>query len=34
MTRGGVLAALEGTRFQVDRIAVDSGETGTGQQSP
>ena len=34
MSRAGVLAALEGTRFHIDRIGVDSFETGSGQQSP
>jgi copper chaperone CopZ len=33
MSRGGVLAALEGTRFHVDRMGPDSNETGSGQQS-
>jgi copper chaperone CopZ len=33
MSRAGVLAALEGTRFVVDRIGADSGETGSGQPS-
>lgn len=36
MTRVGVLAALEGTRFQIDGsplIRPDSNETGSGQQS-
>jgi copper chaperone CopZ len=32
MTRSGVLAALDGTRFQVDRITADSAGTETGQQ--
>ena len=34
MTRGGVLAALDGTRFQIDRIGADSSATESGQQSP
>ena len=33
MTRGGVLAALDGTRFKVDRIGADSSGTESGQQS-
>jgi copper chaperone CopZ len=32
MTREGVLAALQGTRFYIDRIDADSNETGSGQQ--
>ena len=34
MSRGGVLAALEGTCFLINRIGADSVETGTGQRSP
>ena len=33
MTRGDVLAGLQGTRFHIDRIGPDSDETGSGQQS-
>ena len=33
MTRGDVLAALEESRFHIDRIGADSDETGSGQQS-
>ena len=32
MSRGAVLAALEGTRFHIDWICADSDETGGGQQ--
>lgn len=31
MSRARVLAALEGTRFVIDRIGADSRETGSGQ---
>jgi copper chaperone CopZ len=34
MDRGGVRAALEGTRFHIHRIGADSDETGSGQPSP
>jgi copper chaperone CopZ len=34
MDRGGVRAALEGTRFHIHRIGADSDETGCGQQAP
>ena len=34
MDRGGVQAALEGTRFHIHRIGADSDETGSGQPSP
>ena len=33
MSPGDVLAALDGTRFHIDRIGSDSDETGSGQQS-
>ena len=33
MSASAALAALEGTRFHVDRIGGDSNETGSGQQS-
>jgi copper chaperone CopZ len=34
MSRGRVLAALDGTRFQVDRITGNSSQTEGGQPSP
>ena len=33
MTRGSILAALDETRFRIDRIGADSDETGSGQRS-
>lgn len=33
MSLHDVLAALEGTRYRIERIGADSDETGSGQQS-